>query len=111
MSTPVAGRARPQGGSTLRFLLQDDRFPRAVNACLGEVRAHLKELPRAEEPIDACAMASLLVASAPVARLTLGGLGGFLDEVQVALGEVHGRIERTYFDRSPARWQPEAAAS
>ena len=30
--------ARPQGGSTLRFLLQDDRFPRAVSACLTEAR-------------------------------------------------------------------------
>ena len=38
--------ARPQGGSTLRFLLQDDRFPRAVSACLTEARSQLKGLAR-----------------------------------------------------------------
>ena len=48
--------ARPQGGSTLRFLLQDDRFPRAVSACLTEARAQLKGLARAEDALDACAM-------------------------------------------------------
>ncbi len=103
--------ARPQGGSTLRFLLQDDRFPRAVSACLSEVRSHLKELPRAEDAIEACAEASLLVASAPVPRLTLSGLAEFLDGVQIALAEVHRCIDRTYFHPALARWQPESAAS
>ncbi len=46
--------ARPQGGSTLRFLLQDDRFPRAVSACLAEIRAQLKGLARSEDAQDAC---------------------------------------------------------
>src|SRR5580704_1910497 len=41
--------ARPQGGSTLRFLLQDDRFPRAVSACLTEARSQLKALARSED--------------------------------------------------------------
>ena len=103
--------ARPQGGSTLRFLLQDDRFPRAVSACLSEVRSHLKELPRAEEAIEACADASLLVASAPVPRLALGGLTEFLDDVQIVLGELHRTIDHTYFHPSLARWLPESAAS
>ncbi len=58
--------ARPQGGSTLRFLLQDDRFPRAVSACLTEARAQLKGLARSEDALDACCHASLIVASAAV---------------------------------------------
>lgn len=103
--------ARPQGGSTLRFLLQDDRFPRAVAACLSEVRSHLKELPNAEEAVSACIEASLLVASAPVPRLTLGGLPDFLDGVQIALGELHRSIDGTYFHPPVERWQPESAAS
>jgi uncharacterized alpha-E superfamily protein len=103
--------ARPQGGSTLRFLLQDDRFPRAVSACLSEVRGHLKELPRAEDTIEACDEASLLVASAPVPRLTLSGLTEFLDEVQVALDAVHVSLDRTYFHPARSRWHPESAAS
>ena len=89
--------ARPQGGSTLRFLLQDDRFPRAVSACLTETRAQLKGLARAEDALDACTDAAMLVASAAVPRLTLGGLSEFLDEVQVALAEIHDQIDETYF--------------
>ena len=32
--------ARPDAASTLRFLLQDEAFPRAVSACLSELRDH-----------------------------------------------------------------------
>ena len=39
----------------------------------------------------------MVVASAAVPRLTLGGLSEFLDEVQVALADIHDRIDETYF--------------
>ena len=103
--------ARPQGGSTLRFLLQDARFPRAVSACLTETRAQLKGLARAEEAIDACNNASMMVATAAVSRLTLSGLSEFLDELQVAVGAVHDRIDETYFRPTFVGWQPESVAS
>ncbi len=103
--------ARPQGGSTLRFLLQDDRFPRAVSACLTETRSQLKGLARAEDALDACTSAAMLVASAAVPRLTLSGLSEFLDEVQVALSEIHHQIDRTYFRPTFVDWQPTSVAS
>jgi uncharacterized alpha-E superfamily protein len=103
--------ARPQGGSTLRFLLQDDRFPRAVSACLTETRSHLKELARSEAALDACATASMVVASAAVPRLARGGLEEFLDEVQVALDAIHLRIDETYFRPSFVDWQSQSEAS
>jgi uncharacterized alpha-E superfamily protein len=103
--------ARPQGGSTLRFLLQDDRFPRAVSACLTETRSQLKGLARAEDALDACATASLIVASAAVPHLTLGGLSEFLDEVQVALDDIHRSVDETYFRPTFVGWQPESVAS
>jgi uncharacterized alpha-E superfamily protein len=103
--------ARLQGGSTLRFLLQDDRFPRAVSACLAETRSHLKGLARAEAALDACANASMVVASAAVPRLTLSGLTEFLDEVQAALADVHDRIDETYFRPTFVGWQPDSVAS
>jgi uncharacterized alpha-E superfamily protein len=103
--------ARPQGGSTLRFLLQDDRFPRAVSACLTETRSQLKGLARAEDTLDACTNAAMLVASAAVPRLALGGLSEFLDEVQVALSEVHHQIDQTYFRPTDVDWQPTSVAS
>ncbi len=103
--------ARLQGGSTLRFLLQDDRFPRAVSACLAETRSHLKGLARAQAALDACTNASMVVASAALPRLTLGGLTEFLDEVQAALADVHDRIDETYFRPTFVGWQPDCVAS
>ena len=103
--------ARPQGGSTLRFLLQDDRFPRAVSACLAETRSHLKGLPRAEDAIEATADAAIVVASAAVPRLAVGGLSEYLDEVQVALAAVHHHIDDTYFKAAAVGWQPKAVTS
>ncbi len=103
--------ARPQGGSTLRFLLQDDRFPRAVSACLTEARAQLKGLARAEDALEACATASLIVASAAVPHLTLGGLSEFLDEVQVALDDIHHQVDETYFRPTFVGWQTRSVAS
>ena len=101
--------ARPQGGSTLRFLLQDDRFPRAVGACLTEARAQLKVLPHSERAQEACQDASMVVASASVARLTVGGLAEFLEDVQRALVEIHRRLDETYFRASFVGWEPAAA--
>jgi uncharacterized alpha-E superfamily protein len=101
--------ARPQGGSTLRFLLQDDRFPRAVGACLTEARAQLKVLPHSERAQEACQNASMVVASAPVARLTVGGLSEFLEDVQLALVEIHERVDDTYFRPSFVGWEPTVA--
>ena len=101
--------ARPQGGSTLRFLLQDDRFPRAVGACLTEARAQLKALPHSERAQEACQEATMLVASAPVTRLAVTGLREFLEEVQLALVEIHERVDDTYFRPSFVGWEPAAA--
>ncbi len=103
--------ARPQGGSTLRFLLQDDRFPRAVGASLSEVRAHLKELARAEEVLDACTEASMVVSSAAVTRLAVDGLADYLEELQLAIGRIHLRIDETYFRPQLVGWQPEPAVA
>jgi len=101
--------ARPQGGSTLRFLLQDDRFPRAVGACLTDARAHLKSLPRSERAQEACQDASILVASASATGLAADGLSDFLDDVELALIEIHQRVDDTYFRPCPVGWEPATA--
>ncbi len=102
--------ARTQSGAALRFLLQDDRFPRAVAACLSETRALLKDLARTEGPLEACTNAAMLVAAAPIPRLALSGLDDFVDELQVALAEIHHRVDQAYFHPSLARWQEPAAS-
>jgi hypothetical protein len=51
------------------------------------------------------------VASAAVPHLTLGGLTEFLDEVQVALDDIHHRVDETYFRPTFVGWQPQSLAS
>ena len=104
--------ARPQGGSTLRFLLQDDRFPRAVSACLdrdpgpaegpGPVRGGPRRLHRRLH-------AGGLGRRAPPhprgpERVPRRGPGG-------AVGDIHDKIDETYFRPTFVGWQPESVAS
>lgn len=89
--------ARPDNGATLRFLLQDDAFPRAVSSCLSELRATVKRLPGNEEVLAACTDASVLVADAPVDRLTPAELRCLAADLHVTLGAIHERLDATYF--------------
>jgi uncharacterized alpha-E superfamily protein/transglutaminase-like putative cysteine protease len=93
--------ARPDNGATLRFLLQDDSFPRAVSSCLSELRSTVKRLPGNEEVLAVCADASVLVADAPVDRLTPAELRSLVDDLQGALVAIHGHLEATYFRSTP----------
>jgi transglutaminase-like putative cysteine protease len=93
--------ARPDNGATVRFLLQDDSFPRAVSSCLSELRATLKRLPGNSEVLAACTDASVLVADAPVDRLTPAQLRRLIGDLQSALGAIHERLETTYFRSLP----------
>ncbi len=88
---------RPDAASTLRFLLQDEAFPRAVSACLGEVRDQVKALPHNERILAACIDTAVLVADAPVARPTLTRLRAFLGELRPAIENVGDHIEAAYF--------------
>jgi uncharacterized alpha-E superfamily protein/transglutaminase-like putative cysteine protease len=97
--------ARPDSGATLRFLLQDDAFPRAVSSCLSELRSTVKRLPGNQEVLAACTDASVLVADAPVDRLTATELRALVGDLHTALGAIHDRLDDAYFRASTA---PEA---
>jgi hypothetical protein len=89
--------ARPDATATLRFLLQDEAFPRAVSACLSELRDLVKSLPHNEPILAACTDTAVLVADAPVAQPTSRGLRAFLAELQPAIGNLHDHIEASFF--------------
>ena len=48
-----AVRGPIEGTSVVRFLLEHDRFPRAVRALMREIRRALAELPDPDGPLDA----------------------------------------------------------
>jgi uncharacterized alpha-E superfamily protein/transglutaminase-like putative cysteine protease len=89
--------ARPDNGATLRFLLQDDAFPRAVSSCLSELRATVKRLPGNDEVLAVCADAAVLVADAHVDRLTPTELRALVADLHSGLGAIHERLVTTYF--------------
>jgi transglutaminase-like putative cysteine protease len=96
--------ARPDATSTLRFLLQDEAFPRAVCACLTELRDLVKALPHNEPILAACTDTAVLVADAPVVRPTPASLRAFLAELGSAIGNLNDHIEASFFSSaiSPA---------
>ena len=97
--------ARPDRGATVRFLLQDDAFPRAVSSCLTELRDKVKQLPGNEEVLAACTDAAVLVADAPVDALDAPSLRTLMAELGHAIAVVHDRLAALYFAprRDPAR--------
>ncbi len=89
--------AQPDAASTLRFLLQDEAFPRAVCACIGELRDLVKALPHNEPILTACTDTVVLVADAPLAQPTPDGLRAFLAELSPAIGNLNEHIEASFF--------------
>src|SRR5580704_2016710 len=85
--------ARPDPASTLRFLLQDEAFPRAVCACLTELRDLVKDLPHNERILAACTDTAVLVADAPVAHPNPATLRSFLAELSPAIANLNDHIE------------------
>ena len=90
-------RVRVNGPDVLKFLLQDQSFPRAVAFCLRQLDICLRKLPRHDAALAALAAIRQKMNAATVPELTREGLHDFIDEVQVGLGELHDQIAAAYF--------------
>jgi uncharacterized alpha-E superfamily protein len=96
-------RMRVSGELALKFLLQNDAFPRSAMFCFNRIEAGLKRLPHHRECLAAQRRLTQKVAQADVEALVRSGLSAFLDDLQLDLAELHALISRSYF-------QPETAA-
>ena len=92
-------QARVRRRDALAFLIQDDAFPRAVNACAHTVGSSVAMLPRSEAVQRALAHLRRQVQTADMDELTadVTKLHAFLDRLQQLLGHVHDEIRATYF--------------
>ncbi len=90
-------RLRVGGPDVLKFLLQDESFPRAVSFCLKQLEICLRELPKNAAPLAAIDALKRRLNAAEVPELADAGLHEFIDQFQVGLGELHDRIAATYF--------------
>ncbi len=82
---------------SLRFLLQDDEFPRSLYRCIVQLGRGLARLPRNEGPRRALGRLQRTVPGADMAALSQVGLHEFIDQLQVGLAALHDEISRTYF--------------
>ena len=92
-----AGQEPVSGPATLRFLLNDDRFPRSLAFCLAEIEGSVRRLPSPDDVLPSCAAARVHLAAVDVEALDAVRLHELADELQVAIGGVHDRIADTYF--------------
>ena len=90
-------RLRINRADVLKFLLQEDRFPRAFNHALREVRACLKDLPRHEKPLQLIARLERKLMRAKPQELKQDKLHDFIDELQLGLININNCITQVYF--------------
>ena len=95
-------RRRIHGPDVIAYVLKDDQFPRAFAFCLRELGAALAVLPRNAEPHLKLGSLRRMLAMLMVDRLDIAGLHQWIDDAQLALGELHDLINSTWFEPSTA---------
>ena len=81
----------------LRFLFQNDRFPRAVYSCISATAASLSRLPHHPGPMRALERLQQRVQTTEVADLSQSALHDFIDRLQIGLADVHEAIAEAFF--------------
>jgi uncharacterized alpha-E superfamily protein len=91
----VANRINGEG--VVRFMLQDDEFPRAVTYCLDSINQNLEQLPRHDDVQMAVVRVKRIASEANIFHLLQKGLLEFIDELQISIGDIHDELSRTWF--------------
>lgn len=91
-----AVRGPIEGTKVVRFLLQHDRFPRAVRAMLREVRRALAELPDPGAVLDAVDRVDAQLYDSVVVAGQGAELDAAMDRLQIAVAELDRRITDRY---------------
>jgi len=95
----VANRINGEG--VVRFMLQDDEFPRAVNYCLDAINQQLEHLPKHDDVQMAVVRVKRITSEANVFHLLEKGLLEFIDELQISIGDIHDELSLTWFGPPP----------
>ncbi len=90
-------RLRVNGPSVLKYLLQDDEFPRSVYFSLSRNESLLKQLPNHKLPLTQLNKLKRKIVTANVRQLSEHGLHEFVDEIQLGLSTLHDSYGETYF--------------
>jgi uncharacterized alpha-E superfamily protein len=90
-------QAAVKSDDVLKFLLQDQQFPRSFHFCLNEVTACLQRLPRSAPVLAVLPPLKHRIGNAHPDLLEHEALTQFIDELQIELGYIHATICATYF--------------
>lgn len=90
-------RARVNGPNVLRFLLKNREFPRSVVFCLSMIASTLPMLPPSRRVERLVERLRALVLDANIDKLVEGGLHEVMDEIQVAIAQLHEALSEVYF--------------
>lgn len=104
-------RSGISGPEALRFLLSDAQFPRSVEHSLTRISRALLELPRYEQAMTSCAQVQQHLVDTQIADLAGKGLHDYVDDLQIAIGDLHSALTKTYFVRVPAARLSASAAN
>jgi len=89
---------RVNGEDVVNFMVKDQKFPRAVAHCLGEVHLCFEGLPKSDLPIRSVAHTLRLISNNDlIALLNDSILHTFIDEMQLDLNEIHQQVSTTWF--------------
>jgi uncharacterized alpha-E superfamily protein len=88
---------RVGGEEVVKFLLQDDDFPRSINFCLSQLSFFMQKLPNNENVQRAVARVQRITKEVTVSELLKRGLLDFIDELQISIADIHEEITNTWF--------------
>ncbi|MBB1440869.1 alpha-E domain-containing protein [Shewanella sp. SG41-4] len=90
-------RLRINRADVLKFLLQEEHFPRSLRHALQQVERRLERLPRNHDISKALQGANKQLMSAKPEKLKQDKLHEFIDQMQIELDNLHDSISHTYF--------------
>jgi uncharacterized alpha-E superfamily protein len=88
-------------GPVLRFLFQNESFPRSVVHCIEALRTSLSKLPRNESALRVAGRLKRNLEGTEPRRLNQQQLHAFIDDLQVGIGDLHEELARTWFPPPP----------
>ena len=89
---------RVRGVEVLRYLLQDNDFPRAIDHCLTQAEQCLRNLPMNEAPQYALVRAQRMIRNADIEFIVKKSLTEFINELQLAFIDINAELTSTYFE-------------
>jgi len=89
---------RVRGRQALRFLLQEEDFPRSIHYCLHEVEQCLHRLPGNEAALRVLGRAQRMVQEVAISEILKEGLNDFIDTLQLVHTELHEQLAASYFN-------------